>query len=1112
MNKQLKTLTLCVVFLLIIEMVPFYFGSSSNFSPNLGGNSGSFSFGNTAIGTNLDQNDANAKSASAFICDSNGQITDIYAYVAGAVSTGTGKAAIYADNSGQPGVLIAQSFAESIPSSFSWVDFQLNTLGNVTSGSIYWLSICSDESLNLYVVGGSGVRVHNGNNYSGGFSNPFGYIWGTDSTGAMSIYASANQDTSKLSVSISPTSANIAIGGSKQFNSIVTGDVPPDLYQWVLNYSIISGANSPTWIFTPTETGQYNLYLNVTDSQNQQTQSNIITDISVYNQSQTSSLTPDWTNVTQDFFHLVPGAKNPVLTGGDVTDRVANFVADPFIFHEGTSWYMFFEVESNPNNEEIGVATSSDGFNWTYQKIVLSDPSLILSYPYVFKWDGTYYLMPNTYPQGVMLYKATDFPYNWTLVNTLISNQNFIPVDSSIFRYNNTWWIFTGSPSDLRLFYSYNLTDPASWHEHPMSPLIVNDDSAARGGGRVTIFDSGRIIRLAQKDDIGYGEAVRAFEVDALNETYYAEHEIPQSPIIKASGSGWNSLAMHTVDPWWSGNSWVVAVDGGGDVWWAIGIYVTPLQSVAVSPTAVGLPLRQSQTFDSSILGGKPSYSYQWYLNDIAVSGADSSTWTFTPSATGNYKVYVDVTDGLGTMVQSNIVTDIVVYPQATTLISPSSVNITVGATQQFTSTTTGGSTPYKYQWYLNETVVLGANSSNWNFTPGTTGHYTVYLKVIDALSFEIQSNIITDITVNPQPTAAIIPASVNMTIGNSQTFRSTVTGGTTPYSYQWYINGTAVSTANNANWIFTSLLAGTYSIYLNVTDHSAITVKSNIGTARVETPTNVTITPTQVKMDLGQSKTFNSTLSNGTAPYSYQWYLNGTAVPGAINPNWTFTPSIVGFYEVYLNVTDALNLKVQSNIVKDITVFSSPTVAISPASVNLTDGNPQTFTSIVSGGAQPYIYQWYLNGTLISNANSSSWTYTPTAAGNLTVYLIVKDNNTQSAQSNIATVKVGNTLSLTINTDRPRYIKWSYVKINVNVTDLLNGTSIQGASVNITIYDTHGRLIWTRTGLTDTVGTAQFTYLLAFDAQFGNYKIAASVTVDGYNQKSIQTTFFSLG
>ena len=269
--------------------------------------------------------------------------------------------------------------------------------------------------------------------------------------------------------------------------------------------------------------------------------------------------------------------------------------------------------------------------------------------------------------------------------------------------------MFTGTDSDLRLFYSYNLTDPDSWHEHPMSPIITNDPSKVRGGGRVTVFDFGTIIRLAQKGDVSYGEADRAFQVDILNETYYAEHEVSESPLISASGSGWNSWAMHTVDPWWTGNSWIVAVDGGGDYWWSIGIYVTPLRAVVVSPTQVRLDLGQSQTFSSSVSGGRPPYSYQWYLNDTAVLGATNPNWTFTPSATGQYKVYVNVTDGLNTKIQSNNITNIIVYPQLTTSINPISVNITIGTTQQFTSTTTGGLSPYTYQWYYtNDTAITG--------------------------------------------------------------------------------------------------------------------------------------------------------------------------------------------------------------------------------------------------------------------------------------------------------------------------------------------------------------------------------------------------------------------
>jgi hypothetical protein len=379
----------------------------------------------------------------------------------------------------------------------------------------------------------------------------------------------------------------------------------------------------------------------------------------------TEAYVPDWTSVTPDFFTLSPGTVNPVLTKADVTDRTnVTYVADPFLFHEGSTWYMFFEIMTDGNGLlcDIGLATSSDGFHWTYKQVVLDEP-FHLAYPQVFKWDGTYYMIPDTYSEDqVKLYKATNFPYTWNFVANIVSGPRY--VDSSIFRYNYTWWLFT---SDYRystyLYYSDNLTDPSSWHAHPMNPIISGDASKARGGGRVTVFNGNTIIRLAQKCDVVYGEAVRAFQVDTLTRTSYAQHEIPQSPIVQASGSGWNKDGMHTVDPWWIGNGWLVVVDGvnySPSEVWSIGIYVTPLQ-VTITPTQVKMYVGQSQTFSSSVTGGIPPYTYQWYLNDTAVSGATSSNWTFTPRSAGHYKVYLNVTDGLNFRVQSNVVSDILV-------------------------------------------------------------------------------------------------------------------------------------------------------------------------------------------------------------------------------------------------------------------------------------------------------------------------------------------------------------------------------------------------------------------------------------------------------------------
>jgi hypothetical protein len=145
-------------------------------------------FGNTNIGTYQDGNDANAKSASYFTCGFTGTVTDIFAYVARVGDAGDGAAAIYADNGGSPGALIAATDEATVRTAFTWVDFKLLSSVSVTAGTGYWLAISSNNALNMKIEVGSGVRIHN--EISSWFSDPFGPVWCTHDIGAMSIYAS----------------------------------------------------------------------------------------------------------------------------------------------------------------------------------------------------------------------------------------------------------------------------------------------------------------------------------------------------------------------------------------------------------------------------------------------------------------------------------------------------------------------------------------------------------------------------------------------------------------------------------------------------------------------------------------------------------------------------------------------------------------------------------------------------------------------------------------------------------------------------------------------------------------------------------------------------------
>jgi PKD repeat protein len=114
--------------------------------------------------------------------------------------------------------------------------------------------------------------------------------------------------------------------------------------------------------------------------------------------------------------------------------------------------------------------------------------------------------------------------------------------------------------------------------------------------------------------------------------------------------------------------------------------------------------------------------------------------WTFTPPAPETFTVYLNVTDSLGNSAKSSEAT-VAVASQLSASISPTSASILVGQSITFTSTVSGGYTPYSYKWYLNGAPVSGATSTSWTFTPNASGIYQVYLKVKDTKANTSQSN-----------------------------------------------------------------------------------------------------------------------------------------------------------------------------------------------------------------------------------------------------------------------------------------------------------------------------------------------------------------------------------
>lgn len=256
-------------------------------------------------------------------------------------------------------------------------------------------------------------------------------------------------------------------------------------------------------------------------------------------------------------------ARNPVFCADDVTDIEADYVADPFMIQANGSWFMFVEALNKQKKQgEIALASSTDGRNWRYEQVVLTEP-FHLSYPYVFEWAGTHYMVPESSAAStVRLYKATNFPFEWTPVATLLHGCH---VDPTLFRHNGMWWMFTAPHySALRLFFSDALEGP--WAEHPMSPVVQDDARIARPAGRVVVHN-GQLVRFAQDCTQMYGLQVHAFLITELTPKRYAEREARSAPVLAGSGAGWNKQRMHHVDAHRAKDGhWIACADGDAGV------------------------------------------------------------------------------------------------------------------------------------------------------------------------------------------------------------------------------------------------------------------------------------------------------------------------------------------------------------------------------------------------------------------------------------------------------------------------------------------------------------------------------------------------------------------
>jgi hypothetical protein len=126
---------------------------------------------------------------------------------------------------------------------------------------------------------------------------------------------------------------------------------------------------------------------------------------------------------------------------------------------------------------------------------------------------------------------------------------------------------------------------------------------------------------------------------------------------------------------------------------------------------------------------------------------------------------------------------------------------------------------------------------------------------------------------------------------GSSASF-SVVASGTSPFSYQWRKDGSAISGATASTYSINSTSTADSGNYTVVVTNSAGSATSNAASltvvAAVVAPI-ITSQPSATSIIVGGSALFSVSVS-GTSPFSYQWKKDGVSINGATSSSYIIT------------------------------------------------------------------------------------------------------------------------------------------------------------------------------------------------------------------------------
>ncbi|HQQ20291.1 MAG TPA: hypothetical protein PK471_00100, partial [Bacteroidales bacterium] len=499
--------------------------------------------------------------------------------------------------------------------------------------------------------------------------------------------------------------------------------------------------------------------------------------------------------------------------------------------------------------------------------------------------------------------------------------------------------------------------------------------------------------------------------------------------------------------------------------------------------------------------------SYQWYLNNVAITGATDATLTTTqPASTTPYTYSVSVSGAPGCGAVSATF-DVLVNAAPNVAVSVDAATICAGGEVTFTATIDNWNLDMlTYQWYHDGVLIPGATNLTYTATIEDVAIHT-YSIIVDQLTSGCSGTAQATVSVVADPVIDAIQVSATEICNGAEVTVTAVTSNITGTPvYTWYRNGQIVVGATGSVLTETLYAEGgdqsTYTYAATVsTDLSGC--ESSLATAPVITVTNdphVVIAGEPI-VCAGENNIVLHANSVPSAGMSYQWYLNNVAITGATDATLVTTqPASTTPYTYSVLVSGAPGCDVLSATF-DVLVNDAPIVAVSSDAAVICEGGEVTFTATIDNwNLDMLTYQWYHDGVLIPGATNLTYTTTIDVVADHTYSIVVNQLTSGCSGTAQATVSVvADPVITSID------ISEAFICDGGQITITANAVGVVGTPI----------YTWYRNGeLIEGVTGAQFLESpLAVDGDATTYTYSAIVTstISGCNSAMVTSSVLTV-